>query len=42
MAKLDNLDFLDEILKNQLKIRKCTPQNVAIIFNLSVLAVHLV
>ena len=29
--------FLEEMLKNQLKVRKHTPQNVAILFNLSTL-----
>ena len=37
MAKIKNLDFIEEILKNQLKVRKHTPQNVAILFNLSII-----
>ena len=37
MAKTESLDFLEEILKNQLKFRKHTPQNVAILFNLSIM-----
>ena len=37
MAKIDNLDFLEEILKNQLKVSKPTPQNVAILFNFSII-----
>ena len=36
MAKIENLDFLEEIIINQLKVRKHTPQNVAILFNLSI------
>ena len=41
MAKIWNLDFFKEILKNQLKVRKHTPQNVAILFNLSVVWANL-
>ena len=41
MANILNLDFLKEILKNQLKVRKPTPQNVAILFNLNVIWAHL-
>ena len=37
MAKIKNLDFIKEILKNQLKVRKHTPQSVAIIFNVSII-----
>jgi hypothetical protein len=33
-AKIENLDFLEEILKNPLKVRKYAPKNVAILFNL--------
>ena len=29
MAKIENLDFLKEILKSQPKVRKHTPNNVA-------------
>ena len=36
MAKIENLEFLEEIPKNQLKDRKHTHQHVAIIFNLSI------
>ena len=36
MAKPENRDFYEEILKNQLKVRKHTPQNGTILFNLSV------
>ena len=37
MANIENLDFPDEILKNQLKVRKHPPQNFVITFNLSLL-----
>ena len=37
MAKMENLDFIEETLKDQLKFRKRTPQNVDILFNLSVI-----
>ena len=37
MAKKEHIDFLEEILKNQLKVRKHTSQNVAILFNLSII-----
>ena len=36
MAELLNLDFLKEVLKIQLKVKKHTPQIVAILFNLSI------
>ena len=36
MAELFNVDFLKEVLKNQLKVRKYTPQIVALLFNLSI------
>ena len=41
MAKIDNFDFLEEILKNQLKLRLHTHHNVAILFNLSIIKSHL-
>ena len=37
MAKIDSLDFIKEVLKNQLKVRKHIPQNVAILLNLSII-----
>ena len=37
MAELFNLDFLKEVLKNQLIVLKHTPQIVAILFNLSII-----
>ena len=40
MAKIENLDVLDEILESQQKVQKLTPQNYAIIFNLCVMYVH--
>ena len=41
MAKIENLDFLDEILKSQQKLRKHTPQNNVIFFNLCVMYLYL-
>ena len=41
MAKIENLDFLEEILKNQPKVRKQMPHNLAILFNLSTMCAHL-
>ena len=41
MAKIENLEFRNEILKSQQKLWKHTPQNVAIIFNLHLLYIHL-
>ena len=35
-AKIENLDFLEEILKNQLKVRKHAPQKFAILSNFSI------
>ena len=37
MAKIENLDFLEEILKNQIKVRKHTPQKLAILLNFSII-----
>ena len=37
MAKIENLEVVEEILNNQLKVRKHTPQNVAILLNWSVI-----
>ena len=37
MAKIENLDFIEEKLKKHLKVRRHNPQNVAIFFNLSVI-----
>ena len=37
MAMIENLDLHEGILKNQLKVRKHTLQNVAILFNLSII-----
>ena len=41
MAKIENQDFLDEILNSQQKLKKHTPQSNAIIFNLCVMYLHL-
>ena len=41
MAKILNLNFLKEILKTQLKVREHIPQNVAILFNLSIIKANL-
>ena len=40
MATIENLDFLEEILKNQIKVRKHTTQNVSILSNLSIIEAH--
>ena len=37
MAKIEDFDFIKEILKNQLKVRKNISQNVANIFKLSII-----
>ena len=38
---IEMIDFLKEILKINLKLENIPPQNVAILFNLSIIQVHL-